>query len=253
MRRGHLISAVSCLLPALSVIGCRPSEPSPESPAAATMPAADLPEARWIEMEGAHNFRDMGGYRTADGQQTRWHVLYRSSELAKLTADDCDAFARLGIGTVIDLRNRLSPAPLFGGDVQCVHDCAEVIGLPMLIVKDDHDVARYALTVQAYQEQFRRVFDMLADAERYPMLIHCAAGKDRTGIVMALLLSMLGVDRETVMEEYELSARFYDDLPVQRMAYLLAEVERAGGIEGYLESLGITAQTQQRIQENLLE
>ncbi|MFQ6048810.1 MAG: tyrosine-protein phosphatase, partial [Phycisphaerae bacterium] len=86
---------------------------------------------RWLLLEGLANARDLGGYPTEDGRSVRWGLLYRSAALNSLTEAGCEGFAGLGIRTVIDLRNRLSPSPLFGGDVPCVHCCSEVILLPV--------------------------------------------------------------------------------------------------------------------------
>jgi hypothetical protein len=172
--------------------------------------------------------------------------------LSNLTSDGCATYQGLGIRRVIDLRNRLSAAPLFGGDAVCVHLVSEVTLLPLLI-SDDPAVPAYVKTVRDYGGTFRQAFDLITDPANLPLLCHCSAGKDRTGILMALLLTLLGVDRETVMSDYQLSDLVGAETNPQAMIDLLDEVERLGGIETYLAALDVSSDSQTAIRDNLLE
>ncbi len=211
-----------------------------------------LDASRWVSLEGAVNTRDLGGYETMDGRRIKWNVLYRSANLASLTEEGCEDFGALGIRTVLDLRNRLSPTPLFGGDVVCVHRQATVRLYPMLISKSGGPNDGYRLSVHEHTASYRGVFEELSRAENYPLLYHCAAGKDRSGVVTVLLLSLLGVDEATILDDYHLSLAVYDTLPTDSVLALLDEIDAAGGIETYLEGFGISAETQSRIRALLL-
>lgn len=212
-----------------------------------------LEASRWVKLDGAINTRDLGGYETTDGRRIKWNVLYRSANLASLTDEGCATFERLGIRTVIDLRNRLSPLPLFGGDVACVHQNARVLLFPILISENGGPEDGYRLSVPEYARSYTGVFEQLSVAGNYPILYHCAAGKDRTGIVSVLLLLMLGMDRETALADYHLSLEVYETLPTASMLRLLDDVDAAGGIGPYLEGIGVPATTQARIRDLLLE
>ena len=99
---------------------------------------------------------------------------------------------------------------------------------------------------------YREAFELLADAENYPVLYHCAAGTDRTGVMSALLLTMLGVERATVIEDFRLSEKVDHGGSLPAMSKLLDHIDAAGGIEKYLESIGVTRETQATIRELLL-
>lgn len=246
---GGLLRVAGCMVaPLMSGLMC----PSPSSDGVVHGPV-ELEPARWVTLDGAINTRDLGGYATTDGRRIKWNVLYRSANLASLTEEGCAALERLGIRTVIDLRNRLSPMPLFGGDVACVHRQARVLLFPILISKNGGVDDGYRLSVQEYARSYANVFEQLSVASNYPVLYHCAAGKDRSGIVSVLLLLMLGVDRETALSDYHLSLEVYDALPTDAMLRLLDDVDAAGGIEPYLEGIGVTAENQARIRDLLLE
>jgi protein tyrosine/serine phosphatase len=96
------------------------------------------------------------------------------------------------------------------------------------------------------------MMDLVAEPGRLPLLFHCAAGKDRSGILAALLLSLVGVEREIIMEEYMLSSEFCETLYPEAMRGLLDTVETKGGIEAYLQDIGVSSETQAAIKTNLL-
>ena len=217
------------------------------------LPPADAEPGRWVILDGANNTRDIGGYRTPDGRSVRWRTVYRSGALSGLTDAGCEAFRGLGIRRVIDFRNRLAPSPLFGGDVPCVFQAAVVTLLPVRGGDADSTAPVYVQTVRDNAESYRQALALLADPASLPVLYHCAAGKDRTGVMTALLLTLLGVDRETVMEDYQLSDLVMAPVDPQAMTDLLDEVERQGGIESYLTAIGVLPATQAALRSALLE
>ncbi len=246
-RRSLLIGVPLALVVLVLVIGS-----IPQGPLVITPPPPDAVPGRWVHLEGAANTRDAGGYPTADGRFVRRGMLYRSAKLNRLTSAGARAYRELGVTTVIDFCNRLTPWPLFGGDVWSVQFASSVRGCPMSFSKDGPREAFYIRGVQENAAAFRDAFKLLADADNYPVLYHCAAGTDRTGVMSALVLSLLGVERETIIADFRLSERV--DLPgsLPAMQALLDQIEAQGGIEPYLASIGVTPEMQRRIRTHLL-
>ena len=218
------------------------------------LPPADAEPGRWVVLDGANNTRDIGGYLTMDGRRVRWRTVYRSGSLAGLTPAGCEAFAGLGIRLVVDFRNRLSPLPLFNGDAWCVFLSARTVVHPVGAVGGGDDgLPPYVQMVRDSADSYRLTFEALAYEGNLPLLYHCAGGKDRTGIMTALLLTLLGVDRQSVIADYMLSNEVGACVAEGAVVDLLAEVERQGGIESYLERIGVSAAVQGSIRANLLE
>ncbi len=178
--------------------------------------ADDDVAARFVELEGCFNVRDLGGYPTADGREVRRGQIYRADALHRLTAAGRDGLARLGINTVIDLRtaNEVThrswqPEPPWPGRWRHIPLRAATpdwSGLTSAQAADpDLAVAHYRDTVQMGGKALAAVFAAFAAPQATPTIFHCAAGKDRTGIVAALLLRLLGVDQQVVAADYALS------------------------------------------------
>lgn len=221
-------------------------------PRATTPPPADGEPGRWVYIDGAENTRDLGGYRTKDGRTVRRGLVYRSGTLSHVTRAGCETFHDLGIVTVVDFRNRLSALPLYNGDVLGIHLAARVYGIPMSFKAQDPWEEFYLAGFRDHQDAFRRTFELLAREDRLPLLFHCRDGTDRTGTVAALLLALLGVDRETIIAEFRLSEQVGKPGSLDAMRRLLNEVENRGGIERFLADAGIAPEIQQRIRELLL-
>lgn len=185
-------------------------------------PADDLfaratPE-RLVPLQGGLNFRDLGGYATGDGRRVRRGRLYRSGSLSGLTEADCAHLAGLGLRTVCDLRTtgeRTREPNRWVEATDLAHwtrDYDMSFGELRRVMAEqpDPEQARRAM-VDVYQrlpfEQapgYRELFHRIA-ADEVPLVFHCSAGKDRAGTAAALILSALGVPRETVVADYLLS------------------------------------------------
>jgi protein-tyrosine phosphatase len=174
---------------------------------------------RLLPLVGAYNFRDLGGYPTTDGRYTRWSHLYRSDTLAELTGEDLQMLREIGIASVIDLRTakevertgigvlggepiryvNLSVLPEAGGEQQAAP------------VNEIGDVAeRYLSYLEVGKSAFVESFAVMSDAESYPLVFHCHAGKDRTGVLSALVLGCVGVERSAIVDDYALTATRLD-------------------------------------------
>ena len=218
-----------------------------------TPPPPCAEPGRWVHLEGAANTRDAGGYATSDGCVVKRGMIYRSAKLNRLTSYGAAAFRELGVKTVIDFCNRLTPWPLFGGDAWSVQLSSSVRGCPMSFGKEGPTNEFYIRGVRDNAGSYRKAFELLAETDSYPVLYHCAAGTDRTGVMSALLLSLLDVERDTIIEDFRLSERV--DLPgsLPAMEELLGYIDDQGGIERYLESIGVMSATQQSVRDCLLK
>lgn len=201
---------------------------------------------RLIRFEGASNFRDLGGYRSRLGGEVRWGMVYRAGRLDRLTPSDLDEFAALGVRTVFDLRREdereLAPDPLPNVHLCLMSKVQAKSPLPHaeLLVEHDHGVQflreLYSGLLAHAASEIGTLFATLAEPDAMPAVFHCAVGKDRTGLVAALLLTWLGVDREAVLDDFELTDQHVhpaqrDEL-VRRMADRGIGPEAAAGILG---------------------
>ncbi len=172
----------------------------------------------WIELEGACNVRDLGGLPTIDGHTTRHGVLLRSDNLQDLSAEDVERLSAMGLGTVLDLRTSVEvemtgPGPLVGTTV--THRNLDLIphgfdGREELVERaiPDEDAGEHAMDhfyidyVRHAPTEVGTALRTIADPRSGTVVVHCAAGKDRTGVVVAVALSLVGVRRDAVVADY---------------------------------------------------
>jgi protein-tyrosine phosphatase len=186
-------------------------------------PVAQGEQARQLPLQGGQNFRDLGGYRTRSGKTVRWGVLYRSGSMHFLTAADHDYLAKRGIRTVCDFRStkERSSEPVVwpaGKGPRVLADDYEM-DTSALAPKSDRMptaadakatmTATYPALLKQFNGQYRRMFGELL-AGRVPLAFNCTAGKDRTGVAAALILTALDVPRETVIQDYLLTNKYFD-------------------------------------------
>jgi protein-tyrosine phosphatase len=183
---------------------------------------------RLLPLVGPQNFRDLGGYPAADGRRVRWGCVFRADSLALLTDDDVAFLERLGLRTVCDLRGddelELQPNPLRerAGLRYWHHPVGEKSVAPdewrrrfesgeLGEIGADWLLRGYVRMVDERAEHLGAALAAFARAESLPLVFHCTAGKDRTGVLAALLLLALGVPREVVIGDYALTALFTGD------------------------------------------
>ncbi|HZR12044.1 MAG TPA: tyrosine-protein phosphatase [Acidimicrobiia bacterium] len=178
---------------------------------------------RRIALDGPANFRDLGGYPTVDGRTVRSGRVFRSDSLSHLSdADVARLVDGLGLVTVVDLRaaNEVAtygPAPLAGRGV-AVHHLPIVDetrrrpgdGEPDPVSRPMAEL--YGMMLERFADRFVGVLRVVADPVNQPVVFHCAAGKDRTGLVAALLLGVLGVDDDVIALDYATTAEHLDEL-----------------------------------------
>jgi len=173
--------------------------------------AADPEIERHITLENALNFRDVGGYRTADGRRVRWRRMFRAGGLSNLSPADLAVLRELGIATVLDLRSTAEwesgRFPVDDHPVAFHHLplVEEILDPTRYEVPEGMLAARYQEIAQIGSSYIAQAISIVADADTHPIVVHCLAGKDRTGVVVALVLALLGVPDEVVAEDYALS------------------------------------------------
>lgn len=180
--------------------------------------------ARFIPLEGAANFRDIGGYLTDSGQRVRTGRVFRSDELSNLTDMDITILNRLGMRRIFDLRCKeevRKKADRIPEDAPYLYLHTPVYEkeprwdyLPAILFRR-HKLGkvlsdRYYFMIEKRAEVFASILSFFADLKNLPAVYHCNAGKDRTGIVTALILSLLGVPEEIIIADYSLSNLGFD-------------------------------------------
>ncbi|MEM1263500.1 MAG: tyrosine-protein phosphatase [Pseudomonadota bacterium] len=198
--------------------------------------------SRVLPLEGGRNFRDLGGYHTADGKRVKWGHVFRSGVMDGLTDADYDYLSSLGIRTICDFRaadeRKSEPTDWRAGTIDYLTfpdppEEEEGSGLLDALRKEGvtpEEVAQgmaagYVGIAYQHAPAYREMFDRLAGGE-IPLTFNCSAGKDRTGIAAALLLTVLGVPHSTIVSDYALS----DDI-VDYMAAFMSDDARAKAAE----------------------
>lgn len=183
-----------------------------------SLPAVGDDPRRVVRLDGVHNFRDLGGYPAADGRTTKWGVLYRADGLYRLTQSDIEVVRTLHLRTVIDLRT--DEELDLRGRFPFEYHPVEFHHFPILdttwgeqahIEVTDRDAAEflewaYLDMLREGGERFARAITHLAETDVLPAVFHCAAGKDRTGVMAMLILGALGVPHDYVVADYALTA-----------------------------------------------
>ena len=249
----------------------------------------------WLELEGAVNVRDLGGLPTVDGRTTRSGVLVRADNLQDLTPKDVEVLQNHGVRTVLDLRTApeveiTGPGPLKSTDVNHVHldliphgfearDGDDLIekAIPHEDAGDEAMDHFYIDYVNHAPAEIATALRTIADPHSGAVLVHCAAGKDRTGVVCALALSLVGVTRTAIVDDYVrtderieavrdrlLNTELYREDQLRRtldslrlhgdnMERFLDRVDREyGGVHGLAMSLGVDEETVARLSRRLL-
>ena len=247
----------------------------------ATGPKAESTHfSRPIALEGASNFRDLGGYEGRDGRRLQWRKLYRSAHLANLTQQDLDQIKALGVTRSADFRGVGESAHLAyhwpSIDRHALVVEPTVVQRAQSMLDDGQSLTEqateelmhetYRSFVNVYGERFAQFFELLQTSDE-PLVFHCTAGKDRTGWAAALLLTALGVDEEQIMEDYLLTNQLFkrpvsifgnmseevlDALWRVQPSYLMASVDivraQHGSVDKYLtEALGVDQAARDRL------
>lgn len=238
---------------------------------------------RHIAFERLHNFRDLGGYRTADGRAVAWRRLYRADSLGKLRGADWDRFLELGIRTVIDLRypweidakGKVPEAERFRyANCSIEHRPYDQAEIDPALDPWRYLADRFAEVTEDGHAEIRQAIELIAEDEG-PVVFHCTSGKDRTGLIAALVLTLLDVSEEQILADFALTELAterltadwraanpgrilkwpgYGRAPADVMELVLADLTaRYGSVQGYLKDrVGITDEVTAGLRDRLL-
>jgi protein-tyrosine phosphatase len=238
---------------------------------------------RHLLLEGTYNVRDIGGYGTVDGRMTRWGMLFRADGLHRLPPDAQARLCGQGVKTVVDLRrsDELAAAPnVFAKSSQVTyHHMSLLIDKPPVVVENPRSLIDiYRIILDERQDQIRMVLSTFAAPEGLPGVVHCTAGKDRTGVIVALILGLCGVPHDTIVADYALTSTYlgegfieetrqhvlqrgyiweqYQPLvtcPPENMEATLHHLDTTyGGFEAYAGHIGVAEEQIRRLRETLL-
>jgi protein-tyrosine phosphatase len=197
---------------------------------------------RWLRLPGTTNLRDLGGYPSTDGGTVRWRTLLRSDALHRLDDSGRAALAGLGLRTVIDLRTNeevmATPSALDGTGVRTYHvplfDASAIGRLPPELA------AIYRYMIDDCGAAVAEAVGRLCAANALPGLIHCTAGKDRTGLVAAIVLSVVGVPDDIIAADYAMSGTHLDP----GAATAISRIRAVSGVGRWLDLGALGAQPQ---------
>jgi protein-tyrosine phosphatase len=229
--------------------------------------------SRVVPLEGTHNFRDVGGYPTRDGGITRERVLFRSDALHDLDDDGRTRLDELDVRTVVDLRTddeRAARPDAVGGRTLVEHPIFLEVG-PDIGPRNLPEV--YDLMLDRYGDRLAGAVRALAAPGALPAVVHCTAGKDRTGVVVGLVLAAVGVPDEIVAADYAATALFLTPAFIEVLVGASQETEAAmmrseaafmtalltrvetehGGAAAYLRAHGVTDEELLRLRSALTE
>jgi protein tyrosine/serine phosphatase len=210
-----------------------------------------------VPLVGALNFRDLGGYPTDDGRQVRSRQLFRSDTLSDLSDEDLVVLADIGLATIIDLRTpteveREGRGPLENHPINYINlsvlpeESGETVAAPPPM--DAHPGERYLWYLEVGKTALATALQMTTEDEAYPLVFHCAAGKDRTGVLAALVLGCLGVRSESIVEDYAETEHRIDEI-VDRLRRIPAHAKNLAAIPP--ERLRVQRQTMEVFLEGL--
>ena len=245
--------------------------------------------SRHIKLDKVINFRDIGGYKTRDGKTVAWRRIFRSGELSKMSPNDhthlCE---KIALNSVLDLR---SPTETKQQTCPLIESGVSYYSIPLMTDSGNREegdkffakftnMGQFYLYFVGHIECGKRIVEALevvADPQKHPIVFHCALGKDRTGIIAAILLSILGVEDSDIIDDYSLTNPFMEetrtrvvnnpetpqvikDLPdfawrakPESMEWFLNTLRKEyGSIHGYLESMGAGVPLINRLKKALL-
>jgi hypothetical protein len=214
---------------------------------------------------GGLNFRDLGGHPGADGRKVRPAMVYRSAHLAQLNSEEPHPLESINLRTLITLQSRLEVRHLgpprsefLASGVRWEHipigdAWFREDGFHKIDTQPGHE---HLVILTEFRNDWQMFFKLLAERDVYPLLFHCSAGRDRTGVGAAMLLELLGVARERIVADFLVSNETFPKLPLSaaQLTPIFEMIDETGGIADFMhEVLGLDRTDLEVIREDLLE
>lgn len=235
-----------------------------------------------LPLENAKNVRDLGGYSIGKTQSTKWHCFLRSDDISELNSEDEAYLKAYGLTSIIDLRSEQEakdrPDTLKDDPtITYIHKTFMIDGIGDVTQVDDAQIdftmSDFYLGLLHHKAQVKSIMDTIAELPNGCILFHCAAGKDRTGVVSMLLLGLVGVSRQDIITNYEqtfTNLRYKKDFHLfdkfndehRKLMYSLPEymepsldyIEKTyGNVEAYLLACDVSKDTLQKIKTRFIE
>jgi protein-tyrosine phosphatase len=235
-----------------------------------------MDQCRVVNLVGAYNVRDLGGYPTKDGKYTQWGKYYRADSLHQLSSESQEVLLRKGIGQIIDLRFPYEGSYLFHKELDIKY-----INIPLFNPAELKEeipkslLELYCNIINSNQKSIYQVMKQIIAEQGKAILFHCKIGKDRTGIIAALLLDLVGVPHNIIAQDYAVSAinlqpllkesrkrlaavygtkseALLESNPETMLGFLEHINKKYKNAEGYLKKIGIVEQEIELIKKNFV-
>jgi protein-tyrosine phosphatase len=209
---------------------------------------------------GGRNFRDLGGHPTQERKRVRSNLIFRSAHLAEVPEES--PIRSAGLRTVVTLQSRKEISVLGPPHADVLREVRwehipigdrwfrERDPVSLIAGREHHSI------LDDFREDWRTFFNVLAERDVYPLLFHCSAGRDRTGVGAAMLLELLGVSRERIVADFLESNVVFPKMPLEavQLEPVFELIDEAGGIEAFMiKGIGIDRASLEAIREDLLE
>jgi len=216
-----------------------------------------------LKKMGGSNFRDLGGHPVHGGGAVKRRHVYRSAHLARVP--EGSPLNAIRLKTLVTLQSRVEVS-VMGKPHERVRESARWEHIPIgdqwfqsdgaFTPMERQPGTEHLVLVSEFKEAWRAFFNILAEGERYPLLFHCSAGRDRTGVGAAMLLELLGVARERIVADFLESNLVFPKAPLaaKQLAPVFEAIDDAGGVEQFMQhEIGITSQALDTIRRDLIE
>ena len=214
---------------------------------------------------GGRNFRDLGGHPATDGRRVRNGMVYRSAHLAQVPDDSPHPLTNIRLRTLITLQSRLEVRHLGPPRSEFLESGVRWEHIPIgdpwfrdegfakIESRPGHE---HLVILTEFRNDWQSFFKLLAEREVYPLVFHCSAGRDRTGVAAAMLLELLGVGRERIVADFLESNATFPKMPLtpRQLEPIFAMIDDNGGVDGFMhEVIGLEPGDVEIIREDLLE
>lgn len=197
---------------------------------------------------GGRNFRDVGGHPVAQGRRVRTGMVYRSAHLAHLADDSPHPLSNIRLRTLVTLQSRLEVKHLGPPRSEFLESGVRWEHIPIgdpwfreegfarIDTRPGHE---HLVILTEFRNDWQSFFKLFAERDVYPLVFHCSAGRDRTGVAAAMLLEMLGVERDRIITDFLESNTTFPKMPLaaQQLEPIFTMIDENGGIDGFMHDI----------------